>query len=71
MTPTKRAMAKRSHKCTYVVGEKGSVSFDAACGHAATLSIARRESVCIETMVAGKVVERIDVTAALSTDPIE
>jgi hypothetical protein len=42
--------------------------FDRAAGRAVALSVARHESVCIETIVNGRVVERIDVPAVLSID---
>lgn len=55
----------------YQCAGKESIDFDRSAGRAVALSIARGESVCIETVVNGKVVERIDVTAALSIDPID
>lgn len=55
----------------YRCAGKESVDFDRSSGRAVALSIARKESVCIETLVGGTVVERIDVTAALSIDPVD
>ena len=52
----------------YRVFGKSTWDFDRAAGRAVALSVARRESVCIETIVNGRVVERIDVAAALSID---
>jgi len=52
----------------YRVAGKSTWDFDRAAGRAVALSIARKESVCIETVVRGQVVEMIDVTAALSID---
>jgi hypothetical protein len=52
----------------YRVAGKTTLDFDRAAGRAVALSIARKESVCIETVVRGQVVEMIDVTAALSID---
>jgi hypothetical protein len=54
-------------------------SFDDAAGAAVSLAVQRSgcsegltgEVVCIEEVVRGQVVARIDVTASLSTDPIE
>jgi hypothetical protein len=45
--------------------------FDDAAARAVVRSVSIRDTVCIETMVRGKVVERIDVTAALSIDSVE
>lgn len=59
--------SKRSG-CTYEVAGKRTTSFEVAARRAVALSAARHESVCIETIVMGSVVERIDVTAALSLD---
>jgi hypothetical protein len=52
----------------YRVAGKTTWDFDRAAGRAVALSVARHESVCIETIVNDRVVERIDVQAALSID---
>jgi hypothetical protein len=42
--------------------------FGDACVLAVSMAVSTHESVAIETLVGGKVVEHIDVTAALSID---
>jgi len=60
-------MAPRNTR-TYVVLGKRLRDFDAAAAYAVAQSVSRHESVCIETVVRGRVVERIDVTAAAHID---
>lgn len=42
--------------------------WESAAARAVTLAVQRREVVCIETVVGGQVVERMDVTAAPAID---
>lgn len=55
-------------RTTYAVREMNTPSFDAAAAYAVGTALESHESVCIERRVAGKVVQRIDVTATLSID---
>jgi|WetSurMetagenome_2_1015567.scaffolds.fasta_scaffold116164_2 hypothetical protein len=60
-------MATKSAR-TYVVLGKRLRDFDAAAAYSVAQSVSRHETVCVETVVRGRVVERIDVTAAASID---
>jgi hypothetical protein len=42
--------------------------WESAAGRAVALAVQRREVVCIETVVGGEVIERLDVTAAPAID---
>ena len=46
-------------------------ALDRASAFAVACSVESQEVVTIEKSVSGKVVERIDVTAALSVDPVD
>lgn len=50
---------------SYVVDGHRDTSFDLACGTAAALSVVRKKSVCVETLVGGRVVERLHVSTIL------
>lgn len=60
--------ARRYTGREYQVRDVGFDDFDTAAGYAVATALTIHELVCIITRVRGKVVERIDVTAALSID---
>ena len=61
------AHPKKAERIYDVSGNRTS-SFEGAAVRAVTLAVASHESVCIDTIVMGALVERIDITAALSAD---
>jgi hypothetical protein len=61
-------MAAKTPKRRYTLDGKSFVSFDAAASKSVAMALFAHETTCIRAVVAGKVVERIDVTAALSID---
>jgi hypothetical protein len=67
LAPAAVALQKKSERI-YEVSGISTGSFDEAAVRAVTLAVASHESVCIDTIVMGAIVERIDVTAALSVD---